>query len=557
MRETDYWVNDSRLVINTKEIDLNLSIATGIETDVWCYVNDNPCILEPCNDSSYTGVTTDCCCGDIPLSGTNITGGTEPLPPALAIAPCALEIGDLGPAGGLVFWVDPNDPCRGYEVMQTNQASVATWCGASGFIGGTSQDLGTGDANTTIILANCPSSPAALACSTLTYGGYSDWFLPSSDELLLVYNNLNTLTHVSYWTSSEYDSGNAYELTASGVVSTQKKNITKSVRAIRYFDTNICNVISTDLLTATALNLVGEEYTECSWIYKFDTSTATTVFNGWWLAGMNDGTVGVFQQITTSGGTGTTIDYSNVINQDCCESYNNILQQYAWDTNKGKYYAEFVWDANCDKCKFHKCASLPCADFNDLLTTPITGLTTLAQFNEIISSELINARCRKISSSYPVLRALYERYLDSSTYCAANSSAFNYPDMIDFSGLVGGYWTDLFEQVVPSTTIWDANHIHGNTLYDQQKYKYRGYTLYPCNPPSPSIFPLTWTASAATDVDLYTITSDGLCLAKTVCSNVYYVTGDCGAEYLGTISQTNSPLNGGNGGGNGQIITSG
>lgn len=45
IRQTNYNVNDERLVINTKEIDLDISIASAIETDVWCYISDNPCLL--------------------------------------------------------------------------------------------------------------------------------------------------------------------------------------------------------------------------------------------------------------------------------------------------------------------------------------------------------------------------------------------------------------------------------------------------------------------------------------------------------------------------------
>lgn len=45
IRQTNYDVNDERLVINTKEIDLDISIASAIETDVWAYIVDNPCLL--------------------------------------------------------------------------------------------------------------------------------------------------------------------------------------------------------------------------------------------------------------------------------------------------------------------------------------------------------------------------------------------------------------------------------------------------------------------------------------------------------------------------------
>ena len=42
-RGTEYNTNHHRLVINTKEVDLNLSPARAVEQDVWCYINDNNC----------------------------------------------------------------------------------------------------------------------------------------------------------------------------------------------------------------------------------------------------------------------------------------------------------------------------------------------------------------------------------------------------------------------------------------------------------------------------------------------------------------------------------
>lgn len=52
IRLTDYDVNDERLIINTKEIDLDISIASGIETDVWGYIADNPCLLTALTQSN-------------------------------------------------------------------------------------------------------------------------------------------------------------------------------------------------------------------------------------------------------------------------------------------------------------------------------------------------------------------------------------------------------------------------------------------------------------------------------------------------------------------------
>ena len=46
IRQTDYDVNDERLVINTKEIDLDINIASAIENDVQCFINDNINLLD-------------------------------------------------------------------------------------------------------------------------------------------------------------------------------------------------------------------------------------------------------------------------------------------------------------------------------------------------------------------------------------------------------------------------------------------------------------------------------------------------------------------------------
>ena len=46
IRKTDYDVNDERLIINTKEIDLDINIASAIENDVQCFINDNTNLLD-------------------------------------------------------------------------------------------------------------------------------------------------------------------------------------------------------------------------------------------------------------------------------------------------------------------------------------------------------------------------------------------------------------------------------------------------------------------------------------------------------------------------------
>ena len=79
-------------------------------------------------------------------------------------------------------------------------------------------------------------------------GGYTDWFLPSKDELNLMYinkeaidnaataNGGSSLVNSSYWSSSEHDNGIAWYINlGNGSRVVLVKNFTMNVRAVRAF----------------------------------------------------------------------------------------------------------------------------------------------------------------------------------------------------------------------------------------------------------------------------------------------------------------------------------
>ena len=179
-------------------------------------------------------------------SWVNMAGGTA--------ASVPITLGSTHEGGKVFYIFQPND--QGYVPGETHGLIAApsdipygTYkifpsCYASY---GTSTALGTGAANTTKILAcTADNENAAKLVDALTDGGYSDWYLPSKDELNLLYLNRisagNNFASNEYWSSSElyawtYSSYEAawYQFFTDGSQSITGKNNQKGVRAIRSF----------------------------------------------------------------------------------------------------------------------------------------------------------------------------------------------------------------------------------------------------------------------------------------------------------------------------------
>ena len=81
------------------------------------------------------------------------------------------------------------------------------------------------------------------------------------------------------------------------------------------------------------------------------------------------------------------------------------------------------------------------------MTQPLSAVTTVEEFDYYLSSELIDVKSRKTLSGYPTLRALYDRYTNSTDYCTTTSSAFDYTQIDKFASLIDSYWVDIVEQV--------------------------------------------------------------------------------------------------------------
>jgi len=159
-----------------------------------------------------------------------------------------LSIGRRNYQGGIIAYIlQSGDP--GYDAnvqhgliaAPSNQSTgIAWWNGSYVTTGATATALGTGNANTnTIVSVQGAGSYAAKLCYDLVLNGYSDWYLPSKDELNKLYLNQTAIGGFAaayYWSSSEYDNINAwFQNFNDGGQGNYYKSTTYYVRAVRAF----------------------------------------------------------------------------------------------------------------------------------------------------------------------------------------------------------------------------------------------------------------------------------------------------------------------------------
>jgi hypothetical protein len=139
-------------------------------------------------------------------------------------------------------WTD--DSYTGTYVWSTSQFKIVNSTDyAYQEIATTGTAIGDGVGNTKKILdkypaAKYPNSAAAVA-TAYRGGGFSDWFLPSMDELKKLYMNkgfVGGYADYVYWSSSEMSPSVAwYKIFVNGLLGDSIKSYFKRVRPVRYF----------------------------------------------------------------------------------------------------------------------------------------------------------------------------------------------------------------------------------------------------------------------------------------------------------------------------------
>lgn len=156
-------------------------------------------------------------------------------------------------SGGVIFhlWKDNASVEHGLIVDKTDLSTAQAWSNiAQTLIGQAAQSSWDGLSNSNAIVAQeVHTDSAAALCLNSTNGGQSDWYLPSVQELNMLWNNYYTvarsLTQISgatqlslatYWSSTENVNSEAWRFQfIDGSAYGGSKDVTDYVRAVRAF----------------------------------------------------------------------------------------------------------------------------------------------------------------------------------------------------------------------------------------------------------------------------------------------------------------------------------
>ena len=178
--------------------------------------------------------------------------------------PEGFHVGGKGPAGGIIFYdcdADNNDENEGagpdglkssvcgwrYLEAATEDVGSYKWRADGATTSyGTKDGIGEGHNNTHTVLKNVGITgfPAAEACVNYKGGGYTDWFLPSREEIAEMHKykveigvvESTDAEKVCYWSSSEFGTAAwGEEFANSARDYSGKRTESLLVRPVRYF----------------------------------------------------------------------------------------------------------------------------------------------------------------------------------------------------------------------------------------------------------------------------------------------------------------------------------
>jgi hypothetical protein len=218
----------------------NYNDLTNAPTNVSAFNNDAG-YLTNANDNQQLSVS---------LTGDTLylqNGGFVIIPGISQANSTQLQVGDFYQGGYIAYILQPTD--AGYDpnvqhgiIVAPNDETAAPWGCQGVALSNTSNAVGTGSTNTLNILNGCQTlGIAARICDDLILNGYSDWYLPSYDDIWFCYTNLFSsniggFSPIAYSTSTEWSANSVKIINFNGGSMTADfKSYSYSFRAARNF----------------------------------------------------------------------------------------------------------------------------------------------------------------------------------------------------------------------------------------------------------------------------------------------------------------------------------
>jgi len=146
--------------------------------------------------------------------------------------------------GGFIFYIDKSGQhgliVSKADLLASNSSTQISWNnGRNKITNATDVAVGSGLANTQKIVTAQGNTGdyAALLCYNYKTGIYKDWYLPSKNELNLLYQQQAVIgAFGQYWSSSEVNKSKAWDqVFGGGFKEKDRKSFTLNVRAISSF----------------------------------------------------------------------------------------------------------------------------------------------------------------------------------------------------------------------------------------------------------------------------------------------------------------------------------
>ena len=184
---------------------------------------------------------------------------------SLNITPNSPSIGDSLEGGKVAYILQSGDTgydsnyIKGIIVATSNQSTGIQWYnGSFTTTSATGTAIGTGLSNTDAIIASqgaTSTNYAAGLARAYTGGGYSDWYLPSKDELNQLYINrvaIGGFTSAFYWSSTEATQFFSWRQNLNdGTQDTLGKSGAYYVRAVRNFSIPTLTVVGNTTISGS------------------------------------------------------------------------------------------------------------------------------------------------------------------------------------------------------------------------------------------------------------------------------------------------------------------